>query len=192
MGGNYMALLTKKSKYVNIVVRKTDMFISDRDKYIKKWCSEVSEYYAYIYHKQDKNLEGTIEHEHVHIVLVLKESQRLSTTLNSFCDAVSLTTLGVMIDKCNSLEGSLQYLIHKNDENKTQHELSEIVTNIPEEEFKRLMDVEISSLTPQRLRYLVKTCQSNYELIEKLGINEYMRLRKVISDIRDDFRIWNY
>lgn len=187
-----MALLTQKTKYVNIVVRKTDMLISDRDKRIRKWCEEVSEYFAYIYHKHDKNLEGTIEHEHIHIVLVMKESQRLSTTLNSFCESVNLTTLGVMIDKANSIEGSLQYLIHKNDEQKTQHSIEEVITNIPKDEFLTMMDTEIHSLTPQRLRYLVKTCQSNYELIEKIGINEYIRLRKVISDIRDDFRIWNY
>lgn len=187
-----MALLTQKTKYINIVVRKLDINISDRDKDIKKWCANNCEFYAYIYHRHDHNLEGQIEHEHLHLVCIIKNSQRLSTTLNSFCEAVSLTTLGVMIDKCNSYEGSIQYLIHKNDEEKDQHTIDEIVTNYSKEEINTLMDYEFIALTPQRLRYIVKTAHSNYEIIEKLGLTKYTQLRRVIMDIKEDMRIWNY
>ena len=187
-----MASLDKKTKYVNIVVRKLDINISDRDKEIKKWCDDNCVEYSYIYHRHDLSIENTIEHEHVHIVCVLHDSQRLSTTLNSFCEAVSLTTLGVMIDKVNSYEGSLQYLVHKNDPQKTQHSIDEIVSSMKKEDLKTIIDYEITSITPQRLRYLVKTSHSNYELIEALGINQYIRLRRLIMDIKEDMRIWNY
>lgn len=180
-----------KTKYVNIVVRKKDIKISERDNLILQWCMDKCENYAYIYHKNDLSIEGVREDEHLHLVCVLKESVRLATTLNSFCGFISLTTLGVEIDKAHSIEGSIQYLIHKNDKQKTPHEVKEIVSNYGDE-LLTLLSVDCENLTPQRLRYLCKTCQSNYELIEALGLSNYIKYRKVIADIKDDFRIWNY
>ena len=112
-----MANLMLKTKYINLVVRKKDLNISERDSAIINWCKDNCENYAYIYHDKDTNTEGIDVPIHLHLVCVLKDSVRLSTTLNSFCESVSLTTLGVEIDKAHSIEGSLQYLIHKNDTN---------------------------------------------------------------------------
>ena len=99
-----MADLNKKTKYINLVVRKKDLKISERDGYILKWCKDNCENYAYIYHKNDENILHVKEDEHLHLVCVLKDSQRLSTTLHNFCESVNLTTLGVEIDKANSIE----------------------------------------------------------------------------------------
>lgn len=186
-----MADLNKKTKYINIVVRKTDFNISDRDNLVLKWCKDNCELYAYIYHKDDLNIQGVKEHEHLHLVATLHESCRLSTTLHNFCEYLNLTTLGVEIDKAHSIEGSIQYLIHKNDPQKTQHDRKEIIHNYGPE-LDTLLDVACDTLTPQRLRALVRNCDSNYELIEALGLDKYLKYRKLISDIRDDFRIWNY
>ena len=187
-----MANLTSKTKFVNIVVRKKDFKISDRDKYIRRWCEENCEYYAYIYHKEDLNLEHIKEDEHLHLVGILKKSILLSTTLNSFCEFLDIKTLGVEIDKCNSVEGSIQYLIHKNDPQKTQHKKDEIVSNYDRKDLDSILETDCYNITPQRLRDMVKKASSNYELIEKLGIERYIRWRRVISDIREDLRIWNY
>lgn len=187
-----MANLDTKTKFVNIVVRKKDIKISVRDKYILKWCKDNCEFYSYIYHKHDTNPLGIIEDEHLHLVVTMKKSQRLNTTLNSFCESVSLTTLGVMIDKCNSLEGSIQYLIHKNDKDKDKHEISEIITNYSDKELLNIIETEVTSLTPQRLRAMVVNAKCNYDLIEQLGINRYSQLRKVIGDIQEDLRKERY
>ena len=146
-----MANLMLKTKYINIVVRKKDLKISERDNLILRWCQDHCENYAYIYHDKDTNTEGMPLDEHLHLVAVLKDSVRLSTTLNSFCEFVSLTTLGVEIDKAHSVEGSIQYLIHKNDKNKYQYEIKNIISNYGDE-LMTLLSVDCDNLTPQRLR----------------------------------------
>ena len=45
-----MANLMLKTKYINLVVRKKDLNISERDSAIFKWCTDNCENYAYIYH----------------------------------------------------------------------------------------------------------------------------------------------
>lgn len=184
-----MATLTTKTKYINIVVRKKDLDITTRDNLIKEWCDINTVNYAYIYHKEDYNLEGIKEEPHLHLVAVLGSSKRLSTVLNQFVSCVGLTTLGVMIDKCISIEGSIQYLLHKNDINKTPHSINEIITNYPHEELKLIINTDIVTLTPQRLYDIVLHSKNNYDIISALGVGRYCQLRNVIKDIQEDLGI---
>ena len=140
--------LNTKTKFVNIVVRKKPPFvISDYHDKILSWCEENCELYAFIYHKRDINLEGVVENEHLHLVATMKDRKLLSTFLNSFVLKLNITTIGVMIDKCNSMEGSLQYLLHKNDKNKTQHEFKELFYNYEESESQSKSSIVFNSLS---------------------------------------------
>lgn len=182
-----MADLMKKASQVNICVRKDiDFDIEKYDDDIKSWLNENCENYAYIYHREDINLEGRKESKHIHIVCILKYRKRLLTILYSFTSFLHITTTGVMIDKCNSFEGSIQYLIHKNDINKTPHKISEIVSSFSEDDLNNLMGADCKSLTAQRLFNIVAKAETNYEIINALGLGVYRLYRPLINDIKED------
>lgn len=181
-----MADLTRKATQINICVRKNDIDIEDYNDKILSWLKENCENYAYIYHRNDKNLEGKIESKHIHIVCILKSRKRLLTTLYSFTSYLCITSTGVMIDKCNSFEGSIQYLIHKNDVNKTPHEISEVISSFNEDDLNNLMGADCKSLTPQRLFNIVASAETNYQIIEALGLGVYRLYRPLINDIKED------
>ena len=181
-----MADLMKFAKQVNICIRKNDIDIEKYNDDILSWLKENCENYAYIYHRDDINLEGKKEDKHIHIVCILKERKRLLTIFNSFTNRLVLNSTGIMIDKCNSLEGSIQYLIHKNDPLKTPHKISDIVSNFDNEQLELLIGADCKSLTPQRLFNIVSSAETNYEIISSLGLGVYRLYRPIINDIKED------
>lgn len=183
-----MANLNTKTRYINMVIRKNNINISDYNDIILSWCNSNCENYAYIYHKNDINRDGIKEHEHIHLVLTMKKVQRLSTILYSLTDALTINTIGVEIAKMDSLEGSIQYLIHKNDKDKTQHDQGEIIHNYPLGELETILSSDNDGVDFDRLYTLVKQSKTNADIIKALGLGRYMYYRNVIKDLIDDKR----
>ena len=115
--------LSTKTKYVNIVIRVKN-YVPNTDK-IKVWCESNCETYLFILHDKDFNVDGTLIPIHCHLVLVMLKSQRLSTTLNSISNYLGVSSTGIEISKTSSFEGSVQYLVHKND--KLKHPINTLI-----------------------------------------------------------------
>lgn len=197
-----MANLETRTTKVNIIIRKNCALPISK---IKDFCDTYFALYAFIEHKNDKKVEtGEIEGTHYHIVGNLKEKARLSTTLNRIQTYFRFENpFGLQIQKYATLEGSIQYLIHKYDKDKTPHEVSEIVSNIEKEELKTLLDSENTALSVDRLWFIVESnCRfdsraaiiriNRKEIIRALGLNNFcskhLAVEWAIMDIEEKLR----
>ena len=80
--------------------------------------------YAYILHKEDTNEKGETEKAHYHICV-----RNINGSNFSFSTLKKDFPVG-KIERGRTWEYMLQYLLHRNAPEKTQHEVSEIITNI--------------------------------------------------------------
>lgn len=81
--------------------------------------------YAYIIHDKDKNDDGTLKKEHIHLLLFFKNARWGSSILKE-----------IIIDNPNLIEfrenkvNAVQYLVHSNNLDKFQYEITDIVSDI--------------------------------------------------------------
>lgn len=177
------ASLTTQTGKLFIVIRKNKQI--DLNK-IKAYCSQFGEQYAFINHKEDIDpLSGVVIPTHYHIVLNAKDKRkRLSTHLEDIRSFFGFKdNNGIEIDKYRSYENALQYLIHRNNPEKTQHDISEIITNIDSEELKTLITCDTSVMSFDLIYSVCNTSNNIIEVIRSLGISNYQRYRSTIWDI---------
>lgn len=177
-----MANLGTRTKNVNIVIRKNKELSMER---IKEWCEINCDKYAFIKHENDINLNGDVEGVHYHLVITLFKQTRLSTTLTSISEWLEISPFGIEIDKTSNLEGSIQYLIHKNDKQKTPHDISEVIHNWELQEFLTIMNSEANNgaLTLERVITICKESSTLLEVIEGVGFGRYHLYRPTINDV---------
>jgi len=102
------------------------MFTYD-EKYIQSFFDRYDEdsiEYAYILHKEDTNEKGETEKAHYHICV------RNTNGSNFGFDVLKNVFPVGKIERGRTWEYMLQYLLHKNAPEKTQHTVEEIITNI--------------------------------------------------------------
>lgn len=176
--------LTCQSKKVCLVIRKNISIPTDK---IKSYCELYFEKYAFIEHKGDiKPDNGEVEGVHYHIVGNYKSSKvAFSTRLNDIVDYFKFdNALGIQIEMYKSLENSLQYLTHKNQSEKTPHNVKEIITNIEASEFDLLYNSDNGMVVTFDTLYTLCLESANIiEVIRGLGIGVYKSWRNVIWDI---------
>lgn len=177
-----MADLQKQSKQFCCVIRKNRHI---DDKKLTEFCSKVAIQWAYIVHKGDISVEsGEVEGEHQHLVLLLPKRLRGYTLLNQITTFFNFdNNYGIEVDIMQSLEGSIQYLTHKNDKDKTPHDFSEIRHNFNEGELKTLYECENNSLTFDRIYNIIKEANDIVEVIRSVGFMRYNQYRNTIRDI---------
>lgn len=175
--------LTCQSRKVFIVIRKNKVIPIAK---IKEYCQKKFEKYAFIEHAHDLNERGEVEGCHYHIVgdmvgAKIPFSQRLNE-LSQFFGFDNNN--GVQIDQYTSLEGAIQYLTHKRYQNKTQHDVKEIFTNIPKEEFDIYYNAELGDvLRADDIYRLCKKHDSIVGIILEIGVGMYKTNRSVILDV---------
>lgn len=181
------ASITCQSTRVDLVIRKNKEIPIDK---IKAYCEQYCLQYAFIEHKGDISVDtGEVEGVHYHLVLQYREGKvAFSTRLNQICEWFGFdNTNGLQIDRIGSLTRCLQYLVHKNNAEKTPHDEKEIVHNYPIEEFKILMEMkEDQSVTYELLYKGCMECDYKYELVKFFSPNVYRAWRMVILDMWDE------
>lgn len=175
--------LDSQTTKLNIVIRKNKEISKSA---IKNWCSDVFKEYAFIEHKDDIDPKTkTNEGVHYHIVGNAKQRVRLVTRLNDIVRQFSLgDSNGIEIEAYRSFPASIQYLIHLNQKEKTQHDKSEIVSNISKEELLGYLQADTGELiTFDRLYTSIMNAVNIIEIIKDLGIKSYKEYRNVIWDM---------
>lgn len=176
--------LSSQTRKVNIVIRKNKEIPLSK---IKEYCDIYFDRYAFIEHKCDKKPDtGEIEGCHYHIVGDYTTNKTpLSTRLNEIVKFFKFDNAhGIEIDGYRTFEGSLQYLTHKNQTEKTQHNRSDIIHNLSSNDFEILYNAEIGNVATFDLLYCaVTSCENILQVIEKLGIGTYRTYRLVILDM---------
>lgn len=152
--------------------------------------------YFYILHANDKNELGDIEQPHYHICM------RYTTESSFSFKAVKNAFPFGMIQVGRHWNSMIQYLIHKNDKKKTQHEASEIVTNvdsatlkfyleseykdpkkIEEETLDELLQMILNGLSKKEYYVMLDSDREKYLPIHKkhaTKINEFFKIQKTL------------
>lgn len=122
--------------------------------------------YAYITHDKDFNDDGPVS-KHYHIVLWFKNKNSIRfKTLKEVFPFGSIQT-------CESVNACVQYLIHKNNEEKFQYNKDEIFSNVEsQDEFDALF------INDGKLQKRLKTQNENEiidEIVEKISTGEIRR-----------------
>ena len=89
----------------------------------------------------------------------------------------------------NDINGSIQYLIHKNDDDKVQYSTDDIVTNLSENELAVYMSSESGSLSVNTLLSIIWNCRFNrIEIMKQIGLGYYHLYRNTITDIINEYK----
>lgn len=151
---------------------------------LKEYCDTNCNEYGFIFHDRDIiEKTGKVKTYHIHAVLTLKKKKRISTIINSLADVCSVNPMAVTVKKMTSFEGSFQYLTHKNDPDKYQYGLDEVITNLDEDEVDIIMNARSAGIGYPELYGICLGADSLLEVIEKVGIGVYQHYRSTIIDI---------
>ena len=190
-----MANLNTQTGKILIVINFEDKKVSkDIITLLKEWLEKNTKQYAFILHDKDILEDGTPKTPHLHAVCNMNSTkQRIATILNDLTKALNISAFLVSIDKYSSFNASLQYLIHKNNEEKHQYDIKDIVTNIPSQELDLFMkyDTQSEELTAERLIDVVKKAKKRTDIMREVGLFNYRINRPVIMDIAQELnKIW--
>lgn len=185
-----MSNLYKKATKFNIVIRKK-VYLQTSD--ILNFCDNHFSNYAFITHDEED-----INKVHYHIVGITRAQIRLSTLLNKLVDYFKFDNpFGIEIEIAYSLEGSIQYLTHKNQTEKKQYKYEDIHIHWNDkEEFKLLYEMTIKEkeITTRFLYDCIKDCalENDYygnsivcipQLLQVLGLKNFNKYQGVIKMI---------
>lgn len=181
--------LTTQTTHLFIVIRKNKEISKDL---IKAYCEEYLDQYAFIEHKGDRepvtqNIEGT----HYHIVgYAKKKKTRLSTHLEDITKFFRFDdSNGIQVDKFDNIVSAVQYLIHKNNPEKTPHNFNEVVYKWDKEEITLIMSAEQSEIISFDMVYSCCCRASNIvQVIQTLGFKTYARYRTTILDMYNEIQ----
>lgn len=187
-----MALSTQ-TNYVSVIIQLQKQQFDYQ--HLKNWLSANANLWAYIVHDKDKHEDNTDKGLHLHLKFILNNNKgpRLSTTLNELSKLLSIDKTAFTIEKMESVAGSLQYLIHKNDPEKHQYDVSEIVSNLSESELNTYLYAETEDITTDTL---IDICTLNWRskitILKTIGLRYYSRYRGVIADICNEVEMSQY
>jgi len=179
------SLSTQTSKHF-VVIRKNRTYPI---KVITDFLNDNYKEWALICHEKDiDSITGEVIPPHYHYVgNAIKKDQRLSTSLKALANKLKTDTNGIEFDKYRTLENSLQYLIHKNNPEKTQHKIEEILFNgWSLDELKTFITSDSTGLNFDRVLLVCKTYSSIVDVIRELGFINYSRYRATIRDIFEE------
>lgn len=183
-----MIQMSSLRKRFNVVI--SDLSLCNSIDNREQLCSLLNElsvsgivFYA-IVHDKDSKSTGELKRKHLHIVISFNERKRAKQLLNLLCELFLTNTENIQISDCISYAGSVQYLTHKNDESKYQYQYSEIITN-DDDMLKRLYNQRIECLQVDEnlLFELIDNRYSIRQIIETIGLPNYMAYRNVIRDL---------
>lgn len=164
--------------------------ISDKSKSInvsllEKWLKDNCKDYSFIAHDKDVDETGYNVTFHYHCVFTLKKQKiRLSTTLNSLSNFLGCSSFAISIDKCDNYGLSLQYLVHRNHQDKFQYDLKDVVSSLPFEELSMVLTETSDVLNFDVLKTIcAESFGSRMYIMSKIGIGYYSKYRNVINDI---------
>ena len=125
--------------------------------------------YVYIVHNKEENL-------HCHIVLNFENARSFESILNTF--------KGAHIEECKYFNKSIRYLLHLDDADKLQYDITEIVSNYNFEEIAQFLSVdEFEYLSTESLLTSVLSGEicSLTDAVTKWGINQVNTKRALID-----------
>lgn len=182
-----MAQLNTRTAKVNAIISLkhfTLILLNDLKDRLKNYLESNCHDYAFIVHDKDILENGEVKTMHIHIVANFTSNRkRLITLLGEIANVCEIDTLAVSIDKYTDYVGSMQYLIHKNNSEKYQYPLADIVTNITKGELTTIMNSDSVSISIEYFIDIIKNANTKIDVMRKLGLGYYHLYRNTINDI---------
>lgn len=142
--------------------------------------------YFVIKHDKDVDNQGVLIRAHYHIVFRSMKRLRVKQVFNQICDWMLTNMENIQIQEVIDFSASVQYLIHKNNLEKHQYDVNEVITN--SDNLISIMNETISCVhisTDWLIDNIVCNSMSRLELIKAIGIGAYTHYRPVINDLYD-------
>lgn len=179
--------LSTRTAYLNIIISLKDYSlerINNLKIKLNEYCCERFKLYAFILHDKDVLEDGSTKTPHIHLVGVYNTNrQRLSTILNDLSVHVGVNDLAISIDKMNDINGSIQYLLHRNNPQKYQYDVSQITTSLELDELNLYLQRESNSISTSGLLDIIRNAKSKIDVYESIGLENYRQYRQVINDL---------
>lgn len=143
--------------------------------------------FAYILHDKDFDDKGVIKRRHLHLVLECPTRRRVSYYIKHLSIMFGVNRTQVQVEVSNNFDWDIQYLIHKNNPDKYQYDVSDIVTNMSVNELQeRLLTVVHKEITAKFIFETVKSCKTKTMVIFRLGLGNANIYKSVIDTfVRD-------
>lgn len=178
--------LDLKRKKFNIVIGAD--YVKNYEKKIIK-LSQLGCNFATILHDCDIDINGVLKNKHYHLVVQLDDRIRAKTFLNRLCDILKCDSVNIQIEECFNFIKSIQYLIHKNDNDKYRYNEHDIISNLGDLLFTYInCEDKTLELTSDMLIEVIENTQDIIDIIKIIGIEKYNRYRNTIFDIRETLR----
>lgn len=104
--------------------------------------------------------------------------------MNNLSKVLNCSGFAISIDKADNYGLCLQYLIHRNNPDKYQYSLSDVVSSLPLEELSMALTETSDIINYDVLKTVcAESCGSKMYIMEKIGIGYYSKYRNVIVDI---------
>lgn len=188
-----MSLDSQTRKFNLVVDVPNNMTLEEVLTNVKTFSINNTEEYYYIVHDKDINDMGVKKTLHIHWLFITSERTRLKTKLSEVNDYLfggkDKTRSLITIEIWKDYEGAIQYLVHKNDEDKYQYKVSDIVTNEKETLIQILEYTGNVNLSIDRIKYLCWTYNSLIDVLSNIGLVASRNYLNVIKTIWQECEI---
>ena len=184
-----MATNNKKYKYFGIVLNAPNEKATERE--IRDFLSailtalkdyNIIKFYASAIHDKDHHEDGTPKRTHCHIMVETYEEWTHLQFLVGLSIHLNIDKKLLSISDSNNLFLLVQYLTHKNDQDKHQYDYEIIKTN--NAEYCEQLYETIYESPNDKLKKALRDAQSLDQFIELLGVQDANKYRNLFKDLK--------
>lgn len=132
--------------------------------------------------------KGSPKTPHFHCWIECKSSRRLGTYISKLAQAMDFDPQLISCEKAVSMEGSIQYMIHKNDPDKHQYNIGEILTNIEKDELYLIMDRPAVAFSVDFIMNAWASARDIPEFVKTIGLERFNTYFKTINYLTGGLR----
>lgn len=135
-------------------------------------------------HDKDTLPTGEPKRRHLHAFIELNEKATFNQFLAELGELLGINTEAISLEASNSPILGVQYLTHKNDQDKHQYDFNQIKTTNQETLETKYYGQYVSP--QEKLFKAMTTSKSMLELTEKIGIDNAIKVRALFNQIKQE------
>lgn len=180
--------MNTKSRLFTIILEEYDLandkhiHFKDLKRYLDS--EDYVNYYAFILHNKDFDEDGCQKRIHFHLVLETIRPYAKSSILTDMAKALLIARECISIRAYDSCKLAVQYLVHKNDEDKAQYDIWEVCSSDETRTIDYIdNDIESDDLD---IKDLIEICYDSDGIVDvyrKIGLSNAKKYRWIICDV---------
>ena len=149
--------------------------------------TEIQSFVATIIHDKDLTDNGEPKTIHMHAYIETNEKHTKKQFIDILSELLKIDKQKISVDGTKSNVLMLQYLTHKNQPQKAQYQVDQIITNNKELLIER-MNTKYKTKEQKQNDLLndIKTCTSIIELTEKQGVETANKVRNLFNQVKQE------